>query len=290
MKGLILAGGSGTRLWPLTKAFSKQLLPVYDKPMIYFPISTLVASGITEIAIITTPDDKSLFQKLLGTGEQLGLKFSYVVQNKPRGLAEAFLLNEEFIGNSNCALILGDNLFHGVGLGRELSKYNQIQGAQIFGYTVSNPSEYGVIEISEDNEVISIEEKPVTPKSNNAVPGLYFYDEQVVEIAKSIKPSSRGELEITSIHQVYLEMKMLKATLLPRGTAWFDTGTFTNLHDASTYVRILEQRQGIKVGCLEEVVWRKNLISKEQLLNLASEIQDISTAQYLENLAYAESG
>jgi len=290
MKGLILAGGSGTRLWPLTKAFSKQLLPVYDKPMIYFPISTLVASGITEIAIITTPDDKSLFQKLLGTGEQLGLKFSYVVQNKPRGLAEAFLLNEEFIGNSNCALILGDNLFHGVGLGRELSKYNQIQGAQIFGYTVSNPSEYGVIEISEDNEVISIEEKPVTPKSNNAVPGLYFYDEQVVEIAKSIKPSSRGELVITSIHLVYLEMKMLKATLLPRGTAWFDTGTFTNLHDASTYVRILEQRQGIKGGCLEEVVWRKNLISKEQLLNLASEIQDISTAQYLENLAYAESG
>ena len=289
MKGLILAGGSGTRLSPLTKAFSKQLLPVYDKPMIYFPISTLVAAGITEIAIITTPDDQNLFQKLLGTGEKLGLKFTYVVQKTPRGLAEAFLLNEEFIDNSNCALILGDNLFHGVGLGRELSKYKEIQGAQIFGYTVANPGEYGVIEIAEDNEVISIEEKPVNPKSNNAVPGLYFYDNQVVEIAKSIKPSSRGELEITSIHQAYLEMKMLKATLLPRGTAWFDTGTFTNLHDASTYVRILEQRQGIKVGCLEEIVWRKNLISREQLLNLVSEIHDTSTAQYLENLVNAES-
>jgi glucose-1-phosphate thymidylyltransferase len=288
MKGLILAGGIGTRLWPLTKAFSKQLLPVYDKPMIYFPISTLVASGITEIAIITTPDDSTLFRKLLGTGEELGLSFSYIVQDKPRGLADAFLITEEFISGSSTALILGDNLFHGVGLGRELSKYSSISGAQIFGYTVSNPSEYGVIEIGGDGKVISIEEKPKVPKSQFAVPGLYFYDSQVVEIAKSIKPSARGELEITSLHQIYLEMNQLTATLLPRGTAWFDTGTFTNLHDAATYVRILEQRQGIKVGCIEEVVWRKGLIENKQLLALARQIQDSSTRKYLENLVHGE--
>lgn len=288
MKGLILAGGSGTRLWPLTKAFSKQLLPVYDKPMIFFPISTLVASGITEIAIITTPDDNMLFRKLLGTGEELGLSFNYVVQDKPRGLADAFLINEEFISDSPTALILGDNLFHGVGLGRELSKYSSIKGAQIFGYTVSNPSEYGVIEIGIDGKVISIEEKPKVPKSQHAVPGLYFYDNQVVEIAKSIKPSARGELEITSIHQTYLEMNQLTATLLPRGTAWFDTGTFTNLHDAATYVRILEQRQGIKVGCIEEVVWRKGLIDDKQLLILSRKVQDLPTREYLENLVHGE--
>jgi glucose-1-phosphate thymidylyltransferase len=286
MKGLILAGGSGTRLWPLTKAFSKQLLPIYDKPMIFFPISTLVASGITEISIITTPDDKSLFQKLLGSGENLGLSFHYVVQEKPRGLADAFILNEEFIQDSNTALILGDNLFHGVGLGRELMRYSNIAGAQIFGYTVSNPSEYGVIELSEQGEVLSIEEKPLIPKSNFAVPGLYFYDNQVTNIAKTIKPSSRGELEISSINQVYLEMGQLNATILPRGTAWFDTGTFTNLHDASTYVRILEQRQGVKVGCLEELVWRKGLISNEQLIEVASKISDPLTKSYLENLIY----
>lgn len=286
MKGLILAGGSGTRLWPLTKAFSKQLLPIYDKPMIFFPISTLVASGITEISIITTPDDKSLFQKLLGSGENLGLSFHYAVQEKPRGLADAFILNEDFIQDSKTALILGDNLFHGVGLGRELMRYSNIEGAQIFGYTVSNPSEYGVIELSEKGEVLSIEEKPSSPKSNLAVPGLYFYDSQVTNIAKTIKPSSRGELEISSVNQIYLEMGQLKATILPRGTAWFDTGTFTNLHDASTYVRILEQRQGVKVGCLEELVWRKGLISNEQLIEVASKISDPLTKSYLENLIY----
>jgi glucose-1-phosphate thymidylyltransferase len=286
VKGLILAGGSGTRLWPLTKAFSKQLLPVYDKPMIFFPISTLVASGITEISIITTADDNHLFQKLLGSGETLGLKFTYVIQEKPRGLADAFLLNEEFIGDSKSALILGDNLFHGVGLGRELSRYSGVSGAQIFGYTVANPSDYGVIELSETGKVISIDEKPIVPKSNLAVPGLYFYDNQVVEIAKSIKPSPRGELEISSINQIYLEMDQLKATILPRGTAWFDTGTFTNLHDAATYVRILEQRQGVKVGCLEELVWRKGLISNDQLREVASKIVDLPSRKYLETLIH----
>lgn len=284
MKGLILAGGSGTRLWPLTKAFSKQLLPIYDKPMIYFPISTLVASGITEISIITTPDDNPLFKKLLGNGSELGLKFTYVIQEKPKGLAEAFILNEEFIESSSSALILGDNLFHGVGLGRELEKYSDVEGAQIFGYTVSNPQEYGVLELGDAGEVLSIEEKPTNPKSSNAVPGLYFYDNQVVEIAKSIKPSKRGELEITSVHQEYLQMKKLHATILPRGTAWFDTGTFTNMHDASTYVRILEQRQGIKVGCLEEIVWRKGLIDDAQLREIASKINDLDNRKYLENL------
>jgi glucose-1-phosphate thymidylyltransferase len=286
MKGLILAGGSGTRLWPLTKAFSKQLLPIYDKPMIYFPISTLVASGISEISIITTPDDRSLFQKLLGSGENLGINFHYVVQEKPRGLADAFLINEEFIQDSKTALILGDNLFHGVGLGRELSRYANVEGAQIFAYTVSNPSDYGVIELSENGKVLSIEEKPLNPKSNLAVPGLYFYDQQVVSIAKTIKPSLRGELEISSINQIYLEMGQLNATILPRGTAWFDTGTFTNLHDASTYVRILEQRQGVKVGCLEELVWRKGLIGDEQLIEVAAKISDPLTKSYLENLVH----
>lgn len=286
MKGLILAGGSGTRLWPLTKAFSKQLLPIYDKPMIYFPISTLVASGISEISIITTPDDRPLFQKTLGSGENLGINFHYVVQEKPRGLADAFLINEEFIQDSKTALILGDNLFHGVGLGRELTRYANVEGAQIFAYTVSNPSDYGVIELSENGKVLSIEEKPLNPKSNLAVPGLYFYDQQVVSIAKTIKPSSRGELEISSINQIYLEMGQLNATILPRGTAWFDTGTFTNLHDASTYVRILEQRQGVKVGCLEELVWRKGLIGDEQLIEVAAKISDPVTRSYLENLVH----
>ena len=269
MYGIVLAGGTGSRLWPITRGVSKQLLHVYDKPMIYYPIATLMAAGIRKILIITTPECQATFIQLLGSGQQFGVEFHYQVQNSPGGLAQAFLIGEKFINGNKCVLILGDNIFHGSGLGRQLMDYTDLSGAHIFAYRVSNPREYGVVEFNKSGEVVSIEEKPTNPKSNYAVPGLYFYDEEVVEIARRIKPSTRGELEITSINNEYLKSNSLKVSVLPRGTAWLDTGTVQTLHDASTYIRILEERQGTKVSCLEEVAWRQGWISDKELMDLA---------------------
>ncbi len=285
MKGIVLAGGSGTRLWPITHAVSKQLLPVYDKPLIYYPISTLMLAGIKEIVIITTPQDASAFQRLLGDGSRFGVNFEYLTQPSPDGLAQAFLLAEKSLRNSKCALVLGDNIFHGVGLGTQLQKYSDLQGGQIFAYKVSDPERYGIVEFDESNKVISLEEKPKKPKSSFAVPGLYFYDEDVVEIAKSIKPSARGELEITSINQVYLESGKLNVTVLPRGTVWLDTGTFSSLHDATSYVRAIEERQGTKLACLEEVAFQLGWISREELLTLAHTFNGGRYGKYLELVA-----
>jgi len=288
MRGIILAGGTGSRLWPITKGVSKQLLPIYDKPLVYYPLSTLMSAGIRDILVITTPHDASAFQDLLGDGSQWGINLTFAQQPKPEGLAQAFLIGERFIGHDACALVLGDNVFHGNGLGDELQLLTKPNGATIFAYKVSNPEEYGVVEFATDGRVISIEEKPTQPKSSFAVPGLYFYDNNVVSIAKDIRPSARGELEITAVNSEYLQRGQLNVSVLPEGTAWLDSGTFGSLHDASSYVRIVEERQGIKVGCPEEIAWRHHWMTDEQLEQRAEELLKSGYGTYLKNLLPAK--
>jgi len=285
MKGIILAGGSGTRLHPLTLAMSKQMMPVYDKPMIYYPLSVLMMSGINEILIISTPHDLPNFKKLLGTGEQIGCKFSYKVQEVPNGLAQAFVIGEEFIGKDKVALILGDNIFYGVGLGRMLQKINNPDGGVVFAYHVSDPERYGVVEFDKQYNVLSIEEKPKQPKSNYAVPGLYFYDNSVVEIAKNLKPSARGEYEITDVNKEYLKRGNLKVSIMDRGTAWLDTGTFDSLMQAGQFVQVIEERQGLKIGCIEEVAFKMGYINKDQLIRVAEPLTKSGYGNYLLDLA-----
>ena len=284
MKGIVLAGGTGSRLWPITKGVSKQLLPVYDKPLIHYPIGTLFLAGIREILIITTPEDLPSFERLLGDGSQYGVTFQYATQEKPNGLAEAFIIGEKFVSGQNVCLILGDNIFHGVGLGRQLQETARNRGATIFAYRVADPERYGVVEFSDSGKVLSIEEKPAKPKSNFAVPGLYFYDKQVVDIAKNIKPSLRGELEISSINEFYLGVNELTTKILERGTTWLDTGTIRSLHDASNYVQIIEERQGNKISCLEEIAWTNEWISTEDLTRLSYEFAGNPYGKYLESL------
>jgi glucose-1-phosphate thymidylyltransferase len=284
MKGIVLAGGTGSRLWPITWGVSKQLLHVYDKPLIHYPISTLMLAGIREILVITTPQDQETFIRLLGDGERYGVSFSFLTQESPDGLAQAFLIGERFIGRDSCALVLGDNIFYGDGLGTQLKEIFNVDGAHIFAYKVKDPERYGVVEFDRHGKVSSIEEKPKSPKSSFAIPGLYFYDNQVVEIAKSVKPSSRGELEITSVNQAYLNLGKLQTTVLARGTAWLDTGTFESLNSASSFIQIIEERQGQKVSCLEEVAWRNGWISDSELAARADEYKSSPFATYLRGL------
>jgi glucose-1-phosphate thymidylyltransferase len=284
MRGIILAGGSGTRLWPITKGISKQLMPIYDKPMIYYPLSTLMMAGIKEVLIITTPEYNDQFRALLGDGSELGIRIEYAVQPTPDGLAQAFIIGEEFIGEESVALVLGDNIFHGAGLGSSLRENHVLSGARIFAYHVSNPTSYGVVEFDESMTALSIEEKPTKPKSNYAVPGLYFYDNSVVEIAKTIEPSARGELEISTINERYLEQGKLHVQVLDRGTAWLDTGTFESMMQASEYVRVIEDRQGFKVGCIEEIAWRAGWIDDAQLAVLAAPLVKSGYGRYMMSL------
>jgi glucose-1-phosphate thymidylyltransferase len=284
MKGIILAGGSGTRLWPITKGISKQLMPVFDKPMVYYPLSTLMTAGIREVLVITTPEYSAQFTALLGDGSELGMTISYAEQASPDGLAQAFLIGEEFIGSDSVALVLGDNIFHGGALGTSLSENQNITGGLIFAYQVANPEAYGVVEFDDNMIAVSIEEKPSVPKSSFAVPGLYFYDNTVVEVAKTVKPSARGELEISSINEHYMDAGKLQVRVLDRGTAWLDTGTFESMMQASEYVRVIEDRQGIKIGCIEEIAWRAGWITDEQLAVLAAPLTKSGYGTYLQRL------
>ncbi|HEY4963526.1 MAG TPA: glucose-1-phosphate thymidylyltransferase RfbA [Candidatus Saccharimonadales bacterium] len=284
MKGIILAGGSGSRLYPITKGISKQLMPIYDKPMIYYPLSTLMQAGIRDILIITTPDDKAQFERLLEDGSELGINLSYSVQPSPDGLAQAFIIGEEFIGNDKVALILGDNIFYGEDFGKRLMECSDPDGGIVFAYQVSDPKRYGVVEFDSNNHAISIQEKPEQPKSNFAVVGLYFYDNDVVQIAKNIQPSDRGELEITTVNEEYLKLGKLKVQTMDRGSAWLDTGTFESMNDASEYIRVIEKRTGLKIGCIEEIAWREGFINKEQLHKIAEPLVKSGYGRYLISL------
>ena len=284
MKGIILAGGSGTRLWPITRGISKQLMPVYDKPMVYYPLSTLMMADIRDVLVITTPEHQSQFEDLLGDGSHLGMAISYAVQEKPEGLAQAFLIGEKFIADDSVALVLGDNIFHGAGLGKSLRANTEVSGGLIFATHVSHPEAYGVVEFDDQMNAVSIEEKPTRPKSNYAVPGLYFYDNTVTDVAQAIEPSARGELEITSINEHYLREGALKVQVLDRGVAWLDTGTFHSMMQASEYVRVIEERQGLKIGCIEEIAWRAGWISDTQLASLAEPLRKSGYGHYLDRL------
>ncbi|WP_433650925.1 glucose-1-phosphate thymidylyltransferase RfbA [Micromonospora zamorensis] len=290
MRGILLAGGTGSRLWPITRAVSKQLMPVFDKPMVYYPLSTLVMSGVREILVITTPDDQDQFRRLLGDGSQFGLRLEYVSQERPEGIAQAFILGADFIGDESVALVLGDNIFHGVGLGRQLAEHGDPVGGRVFAYQVANPQEYGVVDFDDAGRVLSIEEKPARPKSRFAVPGLYFYDNRVVDIARKLTPSARGELEITAVNEAYRETGELSVTVLDRGTAWLDTGTFTSMMQAAEFVRVVEERQGLKIGCVEEVAWRAGLIDDDQLRALATPLTKSGYGDYLLGLLAEQDG